>query len=278
MDALMKATDKPLIIINESMQFSAGVNLNYVMEFIQKKDLKSVEKFIKYFQETCKHLKYCKNPVISAPSGLALGGGEEVLLQSNYVVSHTNIVMGLVETIVGLVPAGGGCKELLWRWTQSNEAKNDPDFASLKVFDIIGYAKTASSPHEAKPLLFLDSNHEVIINRNNLLSSARAFIKNNKDLSTPEQCKFRLSGEQVRKKMKKILDDLYDSKKILDHGMEVGKELAYVLSGGDTDLSKEISEDQMYKLELNSFMKLIETEKTQNRIIHTLKTGKPLIN
>ena len=74
--------------------------------------MKSVEKFIKYFQETCKHLKYCKNPVISAPSGLALGGGEEVLLQSNYVVSHTNIVMGLVETIVGLVPAGGGCKEL----------------------------------------------------------------------------------------------------------------------------------------------------------------------
>jgi len=254
------------------------VNLNYVMEFIQKKDLKSVEKFIKYFQETCKHLKYCKNPVISAPSGLALGGGEEVLLQSNYVVSHTNIVMGLVETIVGLVPAGGGCKELLWRWTQSNQAKNDPDFAPLKVFDIIGYAKTASSPQEAKPLLFLDSNHEVIINRNNLLSSARAFIKHNKDFSPPDQCTFRLSGEQVRKKMKKILEDLYDSKKILDHGMEVGKELAYVLSGGDTDLSKEISEDQMYKLELNSFMKLIETEKTQNRIIHTLKTGKPLIN
>jgi len=278
MDALMKATDKPLIIINESMQFSAGVNLNYVMEFIQKKDLRSVEKFIKYFQETCKHLKYCKNPVISAPSGLALGGGEEVLLQSNYVVSHTNIVMGLVETIVGLVPAGGGCKELLWRWTKSDQAKNDPDFAPLKVFDIIGYAKTASSPQEAKPLLFLDSNHEVIINRNNLLSSARAFIKNNKDLPPPEQCKFKLSGEQVREKMKKILEDLYNSKKILDHGMEVGKELAYVLSGGDTDLNKEVNEDQMYKLELDSFMKLIETEKTQKRIVHTLKTGKPLVN
>ena len=278
MDALMKATDKPLIIINESMQFSAGVNLNYVMEFIQKKDLKSVEKFIKYFQETCKHLKYCKNPVISAPSGLALGGGEEVLLQSNYVVSHTNVIMGLVETIVGLVPAGGGCKELLWRWTKSDQAKNDPDFAPLKVFDIIGYAKTASSPQEAKPLLFLDSNHEVIINRNNLLSSARAFIKNNKDLPPPEQCKFKLSGEEVREKMKKILEDLYNSKKILDHGMEVGKELAYVLSGGDTNLNKEVSEDQMYKLELDSFMKLIETEKTQKRIAHTLKTGKPLVN
>ncbi len=278
MDALMKASDKPLVIINESMQFSAGVNLNYVMEFVQKGDLKSVEKFVKYFQETCKHLKYCKYPVISAPSGLAIGGGEEVLMQSNYVVSHTNIVMGLVETIVGLVPAGGGCKELLWRWTQTDQAKNDPDFAPLKVFDIIGYAKTASSPQEAKPLLFLDDNHEVIINRNNLLPAARTFISKNRDFTTPQKCKFNLSGEQVREKMKKILEDLYNSKKILDHGMDVGKELAYVLSGGDTTLDKEVTEDQMYKLELNSFMKLIETDKTQKRINHTLKTGKPLIN
>ena len=111
MDCLKKATDKPLIIINESMQFSAGVNLTYTMDFAEKGDYKSIEKFIKYFQETCKHLKYSKHPVVSAPSGLALGGGEEVILQSNFVVSHTNIVMGLVETIVGLVPAGGGCKE-----------------------------------------------------------------------------------------------------------------------------------------------------------------------
>ena len=278
MDALMKATDKPLIIINESMQFSAGVNLNYVMEFIKKKDFKSVEKFIKHFQETCKHLKYCINPVISAPSGLALGGGEEVLLQSNYVVSHTNIVMGLVETIVGLVPAGGGCKELLWRWTQSDEGKKDPDFGPMKVFDIIGYAKTATSPQEAKPLLFLDRNHEVIINRNNLLPIARSFIEKNSNFKPPQNCNFKLSGEKVRKKMEKILDDLYNSQKIKDHGMIVGKELSYVLSGGDTDLNKEVTEDQMYKLELESFMKLLETENTQKRITHTLKTGKPLIN
>ena len=278
MDALMNATDKPLVIINESMQFSAGVNLNYVMEFIKNKDLKSVEKFIKYFQETCKHLKYSNKPVISAPSGLALGGGEEVVLQSNHVVSHTNIVMGLVETIVGLVPAGGGCKELLWRWSQTDKAKNDPDFAPLKVFDIIGYAKTATSPQEAKPLLFLDKNSEVIINRNNLLPFAKAYIKNNKDFSPPKECKFRLSGGQVREKMIKVLEDLYNNKKILDHGMEVGKELAYVLSGGDVNLKQELNEDQMYKLELNSFMKLIETEKTQKRILHTLTTGKPLVN
>ena len=278
MDALMKATDKPLIIMNESMQFSAGVNLNYVMEYVKNNDFKSVEKFIKYFQKTCEHLKYSDNLVISAPSGLSLGGGEEVLLQSNYVVSHTNIVMGLVETIVGLVPAGGGCKELLWRWTQTENAKKDPDFAPLKVFDIIGYAKTATSPLEARPLLFLDKNHEVIINRNNLLSMSRSYIEKNKNFKPPAKCKFKLSGSQVRSKMQKVLDELYNSKKILDHGMIVGKELANVLSGGETNLNKEINEEQMYKLELESFMKLLETEKTQKRIIHTLKTGKPLIN
>ena len=278
MDALKNATDKPLIIINESMQFSAGVNLNYVMDFIKNNDLRSVEKFIKHFQETCKHLKYSNNPVISAPSGLALGGGEEVLLQSNYVVTHTNIVMGLVETIVGLVPAGGGCKELLWRWTQTKEGKNNPDYAPIQVFNIIGYAKTASSPQEAKPLLFLDQNHDVIINRNELLPAARSLLENKENIPSPQECKFRLSGENVRKKMHKLLEELYNDKKILDHGMEVGKELAYVLSGGDTNLNKEISEDQMYKLELDSFMKLIETNKTQDRILYTLKTGKPLIN
>ena len=278
MDALKKATDKPLIIINESMQFSAGVNLNYVMDFVKKKDFKSVEKFIKYFQETCKHLKYCDNPVISAPSGLALGGGEEVLLQSNFVVSHTNIVMGLVETIVGLVPAGGGCKEMLWRWSQTSEGKKDPDYAPLKVFDIIGYAKTASSPQEAIPLMFLRNEDKQIMNRNNLLTEAKILIKENKKFTPPQECKFKLSGEQARRKMYKILDKLYQEKKILEHGLEVGKELAYVLSGGKTDLNKELSENDLYNLELESFMKLAANSKTQERILHTLTTGKPLVN
>ena len=278
MDALKKATDKPLIIINESMQFSAGVNLNYVMDFVKQKDFKSIEKFIKYFQETCKHLKYCDKPVVSAPSGLALGGGEEVLLQSNLVVSHTNIVMGLVETIVGLVPAGGGCKEMLWRWSQTNEGKKDPDYASLKVFDIIGHAKTASSPQEAIPLMFLRTHDKKIMNRNNLLKEAKILIKENKKFLPPKECRFKLSGEQVRKKMHKILDKLYQEKKILEHGLEVGKELAYVLSGGKTNLNRELSENDLYNLELESFMRLVANSKTQERITYTLTTGKPLIN
>jgi len=278
MDCLKKATDKPLIIINESKQFSAGVNLNYTMDFVKKNDFKSVEKFIKYFQETCKHLKYSKFPVISAPSGLTLGGGFEVVVQSNFVTAHTNIVIGLVETIVGLIPAGGGCKEMLWRWSSTSEAKNDPDYAPLKVFNIIGYAKTASSPIEAEPLKYLKSEDEKIMNRNSLLPEAIKILKNNKDFKVPSECKFNLSGKQVREKMIKVLEKLYNEKVILDHGMEVGKELANVLSGGDTTIDKTLSEDDLFKLELESFMKLIETKKTQDRIKHTLATGKPLVN
>ena len=278
MDCLKKATDKPLIIINESMQFSAGINLNYVMDFAKQKDFKSIEKFIKYFQETCKHLKYCKNPVVSAPSGLTLGGGFEVLVQSNFVVTHTNIVMGLVETIVGLVPAGGGCKEMLWRWSQTDEAKKDPNFAPLKVFDIIGYAKTVTSPVEAEPMKYLRPADKKIMNRNSLLPISRKILEENKNFKSPIECKFNLSGKVVKEKMIQVLEKLYNEKIILDHGMEVGKELANILSGGETSLDKTLSEDDLFKLELDSFMRLIETTKTQERIKHTLATGKPLVN
>ena len=278
MDALKKATDKPLIIINESMQFSAGVNLTYTMSFAEKGDFKSIEKFIKYFQETCKHLKYSKHPVVSAPSGLVLGGGEEVAIQSNFVVSHTNIVMGLVETIVGLVPAGGGCKEVLWRWSQTAEAKKDPDYAPLKVFNIIGYAKTATSTVEAVPLKFLRPEDKKVMNRNSLFEVSRKLIEKNKDFVPPKECTFSLSGKSLKEKMIKVLEKLYNEKVILEHGIEVGKELANVLSGGNTTIDKILNEDDLYKLELESFMKLIETKKTQERIKHTLATGKPLVN
>jgi len=278
MDALKKATDKPLIIINESMQFSAGVNLSYTMDFANKGDFKSIEKFIKYFQETCKELKYSKYPVISAPSGLTLGGGFEVLVQSNFVASHTNIVIGLVETIVGLIPAGGGCKEMLARWQNTEESKKDPHFAPLKVFDIIGYGKTATSPVEAEPLKYLMPEDKKIMNRNSLLEASKQILDENRDFNSPSELVFNLPGESVRGEMYKVLDKLYNDKVIQDHGMEVAKELAYVLSGGDTSIDKQLSEDDLFKLELDAFMKLIETPKTQERIKHTLATGKPLVN
>ncbi|RZO47859.1 MAG: 3-hydroxyacyl-CoA dehydrogenase/enoyl-CoA hydratase family protein [Candidatus Pelagibacterales bacterium] len=279
MDALNKASDKNMIIINEGMQFSAGVNLNYVMDFAKEKNWKAIEKFIHYFQMTCKQLKYSNNLVVSAPSGLALGGGFEVLVQSDYVVSHTNIVTGLVETLVGLIPAGGGTTNMLWRWMLDQESKRDPDFAPQKVFDIIGYGKTASSPIEAMPFKFLLEKDKSIMNRNKLLSFSQDLINEKKNgYKPPKKPTFKLSGSQVRDKMFQTLEKLFKENKILEHGLEVGKKLAFVLSGGNTTIDKELSEDDMYALELEAFIQLIQMEKTQARIKHTLSTGKPLVN
>ena len=279
MDALKKASDKNLIIINEGMQFSAGVNLNYVMDFAKEKNWKAIEKFIYHFQMTCKTLKYSNNLVVSAPSGLALGGGFEVLVQSDYVVAHSNIGTGLVETLVGLIPAGGGTTNMLCRWMQTQEAKKDCDFAPQKVFDIIGYGKIASSPIEAIPFKFLLEKDKSIMNRNKLLSASQDLISEKKDgYNPPKKPTFKLSGMQVRDKMFLTLENLFKDNKILEHGMEVGKKLAFVLSGGNTNIDKELSEDDMYALELEAFMQLIQMEKTQARIKHTLTTGKPLVN
>jgi 3-hydroxyacyl-CoA dehydrogenase len=278
MDALKKATDKPLIIINESMQFSAGVNLSYTMDFADKSDFKSIEKFIRYFQETCKHLKYSDHPVISAPSGLTLGGGFEVMVHSNFVATHTNIVVGLVETIVGLIPAGGGCKEMLARWLDTDEAKKDPHYAPLKVFDIIGYGRTATSPVEAEPMKYLKPEDKKIMNRNSLLEVSKKILDYNKEFKSPSETKFKLPGKEALIVMNKIIEKLYNEKIIRDHGVIVAKELAHVLSGGDTTIDKTLSEDDLFKLELDAFMRLIETKETQDRIKHTLATGKPLIN
>ena len=276
---LNRAAENDLIIINNGMQFSAGVNLNYVMNFAKNKEWKKIEKFIFNFQTTCKKLKYSEFPVISAPSGLAIGGGFEVVCQSDYVVSHTNVVFGLVETLVGLIPAGGGCKEMLLRWMQTQESKNDPNFAPLKVFDLIGYAKTASSPNEALPHRFLLEKDRVVINRDRLLHESEKLLEEiHKDYKTPKEPTFYLPGSSVRDKMHELLENLFKDKKILEHGLEVGKQLAFVLSGGKTNINNELSEDDIYALELEAFMNLIQMPKTQERIKHTLETGKPLVN
>jgi 3-hydroxyacyl-CoA dehydrogenase len=116
------------------------------------------------------------------------------------------------------------------------------------------------------------------MNTNRLLEISKKILMDNKNFKAPKELKFNLPGKSVLKDMNKILDKLYNDKIILDHGVTVAKELANVLSGGDTTIDKVLSEDDLYKLELDAFMKLIETKETQDRIKHTLATGKPLIN
>ena len=167
---------------------------------------------------------------------------------------------------------------MLARWLDTDEAKQDPHYASLKVFDIIGYGKTATSPIEAIPMKYLKPEDKKIMNRNSLLEVSKKILEDNSEFKAPSETKFNLAGNPVKEKMIKILEKLYNDKIILDHGMRVGIELANVLSGGETNIDKTLSEEDLFKLELDAFMKLIETKETQDRIKHTLSTGKPLIN
>ena len=167
---------------------------------------------------------------------------------------------------------------MIARWLNTDEAKKDPNYAPLKVFDIIGYGRTATSPVEAEPLKYLLPENKKIMNRNSLLEVSKKILDENKNFKAPNELKFNLPGKGVIGEMTKILDKLYNEKVILDHGVVVAKELAHVLSGGDTSIDKPLSEDDLFKLELDAFMRLIETQKTQDRIKHTLATGKPLVN
>ena len=167
---------------------------------------------------------------------------------------------------------------MLARWLDTDEAKKDPNYASMKVFNIIGYGKTATSPVEAEPLKYLKPDDKKIMNRNSLLEVSKKLLEDNKDFKAPFETQFNLPGNIAKEEMMKILEKLYNDKVILDHGIKVGEELAYVLSGGDTVIDKTLSEEDLFKLELDAFMRLIETKETQDRIKYTLATGKHLIN
>ena len=149
----------------------------------------------------------------------------------------------------------------------------------MKVFDLIGYAITSSSPNEAKPNQFFLSKDKVVINRDRQLTTAIELLNNiESNYIKPSEPVFRLGGSSVKDKMFEKLEKLYSEKKIMDHSLEVGKQIAFVLSGGDTNMNSDLTEDDLYNLELEAFMRLIQMPKTQERIKHTLETGKPLVN
>ena len=165
-----------IVIANDAMQFSAGVNLNYFYEKAMKKQFKDIDLFLNNFQQSLYQLQHAKFPVVSCPSGLAIGGGYEVISQTSFIAAHSNSVLGLVESLVGLIPAGGWCKEMLRRWFNHPEIKNDPKLLSLKVFNLIGYATTADSPIKAKAQQFLSEQDTIVMSKSRLIEEADNII------------------------------------------------------------------------------------------------------
>ena len=268
-----------LIIYNEGDNFSVGVNLGLALFAANIAAWTEITKTVQQGQKIYKALKYAPFPVIAAPSGMALGGGCELLLHCDAVQAHAETYAGLVEVGVGLVPAWGGCKELLHRWSQHCEHPKGPMPAVTKVFETVGTAVVAKSAQEAKTYLFLQPDDGITMNRDRLLADAKeralALAEN---YSAPEKPEFHLPGQTGEIAMTMAVDDLYRTGKATAHDVVVGKALAHVLSGGNTDMTETLSEDQVLGLERKAIVNLMKTTATLARMEHMLETGKPLRN
>lgn len=267
--AATKKDFKGLVIGGDADNFSVGANLGFMLMAANIAAWKQIEDVIKAGQHAMMALKYSPFPVVSSLAGMALGGGCETILHSNAVQAHIESYAGLVEVGVGLIPAWGGCKEMLLRHSASSNT----------VFEIIATAKTSGSAMEAKDNKILRDSDGISMNRIRVLADAKAKCLTMSDgYETPTPQTLRLAGETGKIALYMAIDGYAASGKATPHDVIVTKVLAEVLTGGNTDLQDEMSEQQILDLELAGFMELIKTKSTIARIEHMLQTGKTLRN
>ena len=276
---LIKQQFKGLVIYNEAEHFSAGANLMLLVPAIIQQDWASVKALIRLGQQTYLSLKYAPFPVVGAPSGLALGGGCEVLLHCDAIQAHAELYMGLVEVSVGLVPGWGGCKELLRRWQAFPKRPGGPIPFIAKAFETIGLAKVSNSAQDAKALLFLGKHDGITMNRDRLLADAKnRTLALAADYVPPGPVTYTLPGASAKAAMDITAHNLFIAGKASVYEVEISRQLATVLSGGDTDMTRPLTEQNLLDLELQAFVALVQQPNTLARLEHMLKTGKPLRN
>ena len=269
-----------MIIYNEGEFFSAGANLGEAL-FLGNLglDLEVEKNILKKGQEVYSKLKYSEFPVISAPFNLALGGGCEILLHSNYVQAHIESYIGLTEAALGILPAWGGCKELLSRFSKQKTLAKGPMPSIIKTFELIGMAKVSTSAHEAKELGYLKNNDGITINRNRLLYDAKMkALELSKDFIPPNKSTYNLPGKTSILALTLAINSMRQNGQISNYDKYIGEKIAFVLSGGDTDINKELSEENILNLEKDAIYELISKNLTLERLEHVLETGKYLRN
>jgi 3-hydroxyacyl-CoA dehydrogenase len=266
-----------LIIHNDAQHFSCGVNLEGVLEKIVNEDWDGIDSFLDHFQQTCLSLSHAPIPVVSAPSGLSLGGGFEVVLHSDKVIFHANSVTGLVETLVGVVPGGAGVKEILHRWY---EREGDVTKAAWQAFMNIGYGKTARSPLEAEPLvMFRKGVDDYVMNRDRLLKTAiDATLELAYDYSPTRRAALGMPGREVWQEMQDWLENARRKGQMTPHDVTTGTQIAMIVTGGDIDAGVMMTENEICDLEREAFVTLAKTDETRARIEYMLEYGSPLRN
>ncbi len=230
-DAVTTSEKKGLrgvIVHNDFQHFSCGVSLWSVRNCFEKNDFDGLDAFLSYFQNTMLQMRDSKLPVIAAPVGMSIGGGFEVVLHADHVVSHANSVMGLVESFVGVVPAGGGCKEMLYRWT---EKLNDSEKGAWKSFMNIGLGRKANSPQEADALTMRRPGDVFQMNRDRILNVALSSLDETK--KADQRSPLALSGVKHFQQMLEWLEVNHKKGMLTPHDVTVGTEIGRIMSGGD---------------------------------------------
>lgn len=270
-----------LVIANEDARaFSAGANLGLIAMLAQEGDLDEVDMVVRRFQKGTTSLRYAPFPVVVAPAGLTLGGGAEVVLHADAVQAHAELYMGLVEVGVGLIPAGGGTKELIVRFMDdlAPYVEADPFEAVRRAFLVIGLAQTSASAHEARALGFLRDRDRITMNRDLLVADAKARVL---DLApgyvAPTPPTTTLLGAEALGNLRYAAFDMKEAGRITEHDARIAQELALIMTGGDGP-PRTVTERELLDLERVSFLRLLGTKPTRERIAHMLKTGKPLRN
>jgi 3-hydroxyacyl-CoA dehydrogenase len=276
---IVKNSFSALVIHNEGENFSAGANLTLLMQAIHASNWAAVAQLIVEGQQTYKAIKYAPFPVVAAPTGLALGGGCEILLHCDAIQAHAELYTGLVEVGVGLIPGWGGCKEYLHRWLTFPKRPGGPIPPLVKAFEVIGMAKVSTSAIEAKELLFLAKTDGITMNLNHLLADAKAkALALAKCYTPPDPCIYPMPGKTAKALLGMGIKAFHLMGKATDYDVEISQKLAFVLSGGNADITTPITEDDMLALELDAFVDLVKQSGTLARLEHMLKTGKPLRN
>ncbi|MGC9293054.1 MAG: 3-hydroxyacyl-CoA dehydrogenase NAD-binding domain-containing protein [Acidobacteriaceae bacterium] len=277
------------VISGDAPNFSVGANLMQVLLAIQDEEWDDLDLSIREFQKMTQTIKFCPRPVVAAPFGLCLGGGTEISLHAAARQPHIELYMGLVETGVGLLPGGGGCKEMVLRAVEDASAVR-PDLRGESVelaqtiqhaFEAIAMAKVSTSAAEARKLGLLRNSDSITMNRERLIADAKNEARTLADAGYTQplpRTDIPAPGEGVLATLHSAIFQMRDGEYISDHDARVARQVAHVLCGGDVTPGTPISEQYLLDLEREGFLALCGEKKTAERIAFTLKTGKPLRN
>ncbi|HEY48810.1 MAG TPA: 3-hydroxyacyl-CoA dehydrogenase [Dehalococcoidia bacterium] len=280
-----------LVIGNQGTNFCVGADLKQIFPATQNKDWDSLELATRNFQQACMRIKYSEKPVLAAPFRMTLGGGCEVCMAASMIRAHAEAYMGLVEFGVGLIPSGGGNKELMLRavdWVPPSVPSavpggGKPDIIPYvaRIFETIAMAKVSTCAREALELDYLRPHDMITMNQDHLLydakQSALALAREGYRPPRPRN-EIRVTGRTGRAILELIVYLMRGGEYITDHDAHIAKKLAYVLTGGDVDQDTLVTEEYLLDLEREAFLSLCGEEKTQARMKHMLETNRPLRN